>query len=171
MEPPVFVLPLSCWLKNCFGFQDWTYFSGRRKLLTTLNHKGPPYDEKSDFFPKVVLDSSKEASWCTECNAKDLSSLQCTVPEKITKTAKNTHFFKNAIFWSFFSRFIQERYIAESLGLLRCIQCTKTWLLSSWPLDKILTGPVHYRVTLDSLSDYPESWPSKVPGSDRERTF
>ena len=44
-------------------------------------------------------------------------------------------------------------------------------LLSSWPLVKILTGPVHYKVTLDTLSRFPESWSSKTLGSDRERTF
>ena len=38
-------------------------------------------------------------------------------------------------------------------------------LLSSWPLGKILTGPVHYRVTWDTLSGYPESWSSKTGGS------
>ena len=34
-------------------------------------------------------------------------------------------------------------------------------LLSKWPLVKILTRPVYYRVTLDTLSVYPESWSSK----------
>ena len=63
MEPPVFVLPLSCWFQNCFGFQDWTYFSGRHKLLTTLNHKGPPLWWKILIFFKPVFDSLKEASW------------------------------------------------------------------------------------------------------------
>ena len=34
--------------------------------------------------------------------------------------------------------------------------------LSSWPLGKILTGPVHSRVALDTFSGYPESWSSKI---------
>ena len=46
-----------------------------------------------------------------------------------------------------------------------------TRLLSSWPLGKILTGPVHYRVTLDTFGEYPEPWFSKILGSDRERTY
>ena len=33
----------------------------------------------------VDLDSTKEASWCTECNAKKLSAWQSTVLEKIKK--------------------------------------------------------------------------------------
>ena len=44
-------------------------------------------------------------------------------------------------------------------------------LLSSWPLVKIWTGPVHFRVTLDTLSGYPEPWSSKIPGSDREMPY
>ena len=33
-------------------------------------------------------------------------------------------------------------------------------LLSSSPLGKILTGPVHFRVTQDTLSGYPKTWSS-----------
>ena len=52
------------------------------------------------------------------------------------------------------------------------VQCTVySRLLSSWPLGKILTGPVYYRVTLDTLSGYLEPWSSKLLGSDRERTY
>ena len=61
LEPPVFELPLACWFQNCFCFQDWTYFSGSRKLFTTQNLKN---------CLKAVFNSSKSASWCTECNAK-----------------------------------------------------------------------------------------------------
>ena len=123
---------MSCWFQNCIDFPDWPYFSGRRKLLTHLNHKGPPLWWKIWIFsPKAVFDSSKEASWCTECNAKDPSSLKSTIPEKIKKNCQKYPFFwvKNAIIGGF-SRFIQERYIAESWGLLRCIECTRTLLLS-----------------------------------------
>ena len=42
-------------------------------------------------------------------------------------------------------------------------------LLFSWPLGKILTGQVHYRVTLDTLSGYPEPWSLTILGNDRER--
>ena len=44
-------------------------------------------------------------------------------------------------------------------------------LLPSWPMVKILTGPVHFRVTLDTLSGYPEPWSSKILGSEIESTF
>ena len=45
LESPALVLPFSCRFQNCFGFKVWTYFSGRRKLLTTLNHNVPPYEK------------------------------------------------------------------------------------------------------------------------------
>ena len=61
MEPPVFVLPLSCWFQNGFGFQNWTYFSGTRKLLTSLNHKGPPdYEKSKKKFRKLFLTAQKK---------------------------------------------------------------------------------------------------------------
>ena len=55
----------------------------------------------------------------------------CNVPflNKSRKTAKNAIFFKKAFFKGF-SSFIEERYIAESWGLSRCIQCIRTLLLS-----------------------------------------
>ena len=43
-------------------------------------------------------------------------------------------------------------------------------LLPSWPLVNILTGPVHFRVTLDTLSGYPEPWSSEILGSEIEST-
>ena len=39
---------------------------------------------------------------------------------------------------------------------LKVMDWVKTRLLSSLPLGKILTGPVQYMVTLDTLSGYPE---------------
>ena len=46
--------------------------------------------------------------------------------------------------------------------------CVGHRLLPSWPLVKILTGPLHFRVTLDTISRYPEPWPSKILGSEIE---
>ena len=56
----------------------------------------------------------------------------CNVPflNKSRKTAKNAHFFQKCNFFKGFSSFIEERYIAESLSLLRCIQCIRSLLLS-----------------------------------------
>ena len=44
------------------------------------------------------------------------------------------------------------------------IYCTymDSRLLPSWLLVKIGTGPVHFMVTLDTLSGYPEPWSSKI---------
>ena len=59
--------------------------------------------------PKDVFDGPKEASWCTECNAKNPSSLQSMDSEKnrnnlqnYTVLTKNT---KNGKFWRFFLTF------------------------------------------------------------------
>ena len=56
--------------------------------------------------------------------------------------------------------------------LLKCsghqMRRLSTRLLSNLPLGKILTGTVHCRVTLDTLSGYPEPWSSTILGSDRE---
>ena len=103
MEPPVFVLPLSCWFQNCFGFQDWTYFSGRRKLLTTLNHKGPPLWWKIWFiFWKLFLIAQKKCPDALNATQKTPALHNVPFLKKSRKTAKNAHFFKNAVFWSFF---------------------------------------------------------------------
>ena len=104
MEPPVFVLPLSCWFQNRFGFQDWTYFSGRRKLLTPLNHKGPPLWWKIRiFFRKPFLIAQKKCPDALNATQKTPALYNVPFLNKSRKTDKNAHFFKNAIFWRFFS--------------------------------------------------------------------
>ena len=42
-----------------------------------------------NFLPNVDFDSSKEASWCTERNAKNHRSLPSIVTEKIKKNPQN----------------------------------------------------------------------------------
>ena len=49
----------------------------------------PNYDEKYDFFPKSVFDSSKEESWCTECNTKTLALYEVWLLKTSRKTSKN----------------------------------------------------------------------------------
>ena len=46
-------------------------------------------------------------------------------------------------------------------NLYWCLFSVLNGLLSNWPFGKILTGPVHFSVTLDTLSGYPEPWFSK----------
>ena len=41
-----------------------------------------------------MFDSSKEASGCTDYNAKNLNSLQCAVAEEIKKNPKKFQFFQ-----------------------------------------------------------------------------
>ena len=56
----------------------------------------------------INFDSSKEGFWCTECNAKNLSSLQSTVYEKIKKTCpKRVKMVKNDCFSRFFLFFFR----------------------------------------------------------------
>ena len=130
MEPSVFVIPLSCYFQNCFCFQDWTYFSGRRKLLTTQNQKGPPLWWK---FWKIVgiliLIAQKKRPGALNTTQK--TPALCKVPflNKYRKPSIKWHFWKKLYFWQFFLIF-QERFIVESWGLLRCIQWTRTLLLS-----------------------------------------
>ena len=55
------------------------------------------------FFPNVDFDSSKEASWGTECNAKNHKSLLNTFTDKIKKKHQNIGiFWKSLHFWRFF---------------------------------------------------------------------
>ena len=63
----------------------------------------PSYDEKFEKWSEVDFDSPKKESWCTECNAKNLSSLQSTVSEKIKKNCQKYPFFQNIVFFGSFS--------------------------------------------------------------------
>ena len=69
----------------------------------------------------VDFDSSKEGSWCTECNTINLCSLQSNVPDFI-------YFYDH--FWQFFLIFSEMVHCRELRFFLRCIQCCKTLLLS-----------------------------------------
>ena len=108
MEPPVFVLPLSCYFQNCFCFQDWTYFSSRHKVLTTQNLKGPPFWWK---FWKIVwmliLITQKKRPGAL--NTKQKTPALCNVPllNKSRKTSKKWHFWKNGYFLQFFLIFFK----------------------------------------------------------------
>ena len=50
-----------------------------------------------------------------------------------------------------------------------CHSMPSTRLFHPQHFDGILTGPPHYRLPYAPLSEYPEPWSSKVPGSERER--
>ena len=65
----------------------------------------PPYSKKSEKIWPVDFDSSKEEFHCTECNAKTLISLLCTVSKKSRKNAKNANFGTYMHFWQSFNFF------------------------------------------------------------------
>ena len=68
--------------------------------------------------PNFDFDSSKEASWGTERNAKNHKSLPSTVTEKIKKNHQNVQ--TNCIFGGF-SWFSQLQYLAKTYVFLRCV--------------------------------------------------
>ena len=65
-----------------------------------------------------MFDSSNEASGCTDYNAKNLNSLQCTVAEKIKKNSKKIHFFKNYRFGWYFDFFSNGRFLVGVFGVV-----------------------------------------------------
>ena len=79
----------SPWLsdsKTFFVFSLALLFPVKVKFYPPPKSKGSPLRVKNKKNCWIVdFDSSKEGFWCTECNAKNLSSLQCTVCEKIKK--------------------------------------------------------------------------------------
>ena len=95
----------------------------------------PPILKKNGkIVKKVDFESSKAASGCTECYAKNHCSLQSMISAKIKKNLKNNYHFgrfwsKNVIFGGF-SWFVQKPFIVEWYVFLRCVQCIKTLLLS-----------------------------------------
>ena len=61
----------------------------------------------------VDFDSSKEGSWCTECNAKNHTSLQSTDSEEIRKNSQSCAlFFKLRNFGSF-SKFLETLFFCR----------------------------------------------------------
>ena len=115
--PPIFVFVSLWWFRNSFSFK---FLAGLRvKNLNCCQIFG--------------LDRSKEGFWCTECNAKNISSLQSTIPEKNKKNGQKRSFLAILTILTIlarFSWFFHKRYSAESWGFLRYIQCTKTLHLS-----------------------------------------
>ena len=95
----------------------WTGFSSDRQgCYSETFLRVPPYDEKSENCPKAVFDSSKEAFWCTEFNAK-----KNLVPYKVWFLNKNKkkQFNQNNPKRQFFKRFFlifSETILCKQLG-------------------------------------------------------
>ena len=88
------------------------------------------YKPKNENHHMGVFDSSNEAFWCTDYNAKNPSALRSPILEKIKKNRPKWPFFKNDHFFCAFSWFLKKWDLAESWGFLRCNQCIKTLHLS-----------------------------------------
>ena len=123
---------------------------------------------------KAVFDSSKEASWCTERNAKNPSSWQGMVSEKIKNNLEKWSCFdQNGQKWLFlkvFFWFCGQPYFIKSWGFLRCVQCIRTLLLSyQKQLFDIFSdfhpkgGPLWFRTSqkLTTPLKMAESWKQK----------
>ena len=88
------------------------------------------YKSKNENHHMREFDSSNEAFWCTDYNAKNPSALQSPVlKKKSRKIAPNDYFSKIRIFCTF-SWFFKKWELAESWGFLRCNQFIKTLHLS-----------------------------------------
>ena len=76
-----------------------------------------------------MIDSSNEAFWCTDYNAKKTQTL-CIVAfrKKSRKIAQNDNFSKNS--WCFFLTFLEMGPCRELCFFSRCNQCIKTLNLS-----------------------------------------
>ena len=58
-----------------------------------LKKRTPHYMAKKKNHPRGLFDSINEAFLCTDCKAKNLSSLQSLIFEKIRKNCKKYNFF------------------------------------------------------------------------------
>ena len=88
------------------------------------------YMAKNENHASGMFDSSNEKFWCTDHNAKNLSSMQSPISEKIKKTHKKMDIFEKMVIFGGFSWFFQKQDFAESWGFLRCNQFIKTLHLS-----------------------------------------
>ena len=88
------------------------------EILTPPKSEGSPIMVKIlKNYSKAVFDSSKEAFWCTERNAKDPISLKRTVTEKIKKNLPKIPFLvflvKIGSFWRLFLIFSESVFCKE----------------------------------------------------------
>ena len=117
----------------CHNKPTYIFLFHQKHRLTSPTRglkKGPHhYMAKNENHPRGSLDSLNEAFWCTNCNAKNLSSLQSPIFEKISKNRNKLQFFKNAhflaVFLVFFKRslrfFFFFRYYWFCLGPLNYV--------------------------------------------------
>ena len=73
-----------------------------------------------------VFDSSNEAFWCTDYNAKNPTSLQGPISKKNQEKPQKIVIFEKWLFLTIFLDFLQNGTLQRAGIFLRCIQCIKT---------------------------------------------
>ena len=118
MEPPFYCLFCRSVFKTVFFLKIQPILVVRVKIWPT---SPPIIMTNGKIVKKVYFDSSKEASWCTERNARNPSSLQSMVSEKIMKNLQKLPFLiriaQKGNFWRFFLIF-SETVLCRELGFL-----------------------------------------------------
>ena len=133
--PPIFVLVLTCWFQNCSSFWFLTSSSPCLKFLPPLNQKGPPlWWTFWKIVQKPILITQKKHPDALNATQKTLALYKVWILKKRGITSKNTKVKpktpKKQYFLELFSWFFQKLTFVKSWGLLRCIQCIRTLLLS-----------------------------------------
>ena len=78
----------------------------------------------------LILIAQKKRPGALNTTQKTPAFCNVPFPNESKKNLKQITFKKKMGIFGSFSLFFQERYIVESWGLLRCIQCIRTLLLS-----------------------------------------
>ena len=95
------VLGVVWYIKNANIFekvQNWIFTPRTRGLKL----RPPHYMAKNENHARVLFDSLNEAFWCSDYNAKNLSSLRSSISEKIRKVRQKWPFFQKWPFLWFF---------------------------------------------------------------------
>ena len=115
------------WAQNFLSFDCRTTINSVKLILTPPKSKGSPFMMKNlKNCLKTVFDSSKEASWCTECNAKKSHvftkyGFYKNQEENFKNCGFGPFLVKMSTFWGF-SWFFQKPYFVRSWGWGQCIR-------------------------------------------------
>ena len=84
-------------------------------LSGVWKNRPPHYMAKNENYPRGLCDSLNEAFWCTNCNAKNLTSLRSLITEKIWKNRPKKQFFQKCPFLRVFLVFFSEMRLCREL--------------------------------------------------------
>ena len=117
----------------CHNKPPYNFLFHQKHCLTPptmgLKKWTPHYMAKNENHPRGLCDSLNKAFWCTDCNAKKLTSLRSLISEKMRENRQKIHFFQKCHFFSLSWFFLKQDFV-ESWDFLRCNQCIKTLHLS-----------------------------------------